>query len=79
MSAADAGSVGFQASIIGDIAARHDEVTHVPDVERIPEPDERPDPRAQWDEVKGEWVVWDEADNEWEALDAEKTEDNPDT
>ena len=38
-----------------------------PDVERLPEPDDRPDPRAQWDEVKGEWVVWDEDDQRWES------------
>jgi hypothetical protein len=39
-----------------------------PDVVRQPEPDDRPDPHAQWDEVKGEWVVWHEDTDEWEAL-----------
>jgi hypothetical protein len=47
------------------------EPSHEPvdDVERAPEPAERPHPRAQWDEVKGEWVVWDDDDERWEDVD----------
>ena len=31
----------------------------------IPEPPVRPDPRAQWDEVHGCWIVWDRVTERW--------------
>jgi hypothetical protein len=30
-----------------------------------PEPDERPGPRAQWDEINGRWLEWDEEAERW--------------
>ncbi len=48
------------------------------DVERRPEPHDRPDARAQWDEVKGEWVVWDERDHRWEEVDEHGETGTPD-
>ena len=35
------------------------------DVERLPEPDDKPDPHAQWDEVHGRWTIWDEDQDSW--------------
>lgn len=34
-------------------------------VRRLPKPAVRPDPDAQWDEVRGLWVEWDEATEAW--------------
>jgi hypothetical protein len=31
----------------------------------VPEPHERPDENAQWDEVHGRWVDWDEKAQAW--------------
>jgi hypothetical protein len=31
----------------------------------LPEPHERPDDKAQWDEVHGRWVEWDEQAQQW--------------
>ena len=40
-----------------------------PEAESGPErhamPAERPDPRAQWDGIRGVWVVYDESVNAW--------------
>ena len=33
--------------------------------EGLPEPHERPDDKAQWDEVRGCWVEWDEQAQKW--------------
>lgn len=33
--------------------------------DRAPEPDDRPSPRAQWDEVRACWVEWDDAAGDW--------------
>ena len=38
---------------------------HVDDVERAAEPHDRPDDRAQWDEVRGIWIEWDQASGTW--------------
>jgi hypothetical protein len=38
------------------------------DVERHPEPDEKPDPHAQWDEAAGRWEVWDDDAGGWVSL-----------
>jgi hypothetical protein len=35
---------------------------------RVPEPDERPTPHAQWDEVQARWVEWDQGANAWVAV-----------
>jgi hypothetical protein len=32
---------------------------------RHAQPDDKPDPRAQWDGVEGHWIVWDEAADDW--------------
>jgi hypothetical protein len=34
----------------------------------FPEPDERPTPRAQWDEVHGRWLEWDAAADDWRVI-----------
>jgi hypothetical protein len=36
------------------------------DVQRIPEPDEKPHPHAQWDEVEGKWILWNDETQRWE-------------
>jgi hypothetical protein len=28
-------------------------------------PTEKPDPRAQWDDARGTWILWDPAVNDW--------------
>ena len=33
--------------------------------EGLPEPHERPDEKAQWDEVHGLWMDWDEQAQKW--------------
>jgi hypothetical protein len=33
-----------------------------------PEPDDRPGPRAQWDEINGRWVEWDEDAERWTVI-----------
>lgn len=38
------------------------------DVHRFPEPDEQPDPRAQWDEVGGVWQIWNDQTQVWEPV-----------
>lgn len=47
----------------------------------VPEPAERPEPRAQWDGVHGRWIVWDEDQEEWVpvagGLDADPTVEGP--
>lgn len=35
---------------------------------RYPEPDDSPDPRAQWDEVRGVWERWNQDRQVWEEL-----------
>ena len=35
---------------------------------RFPEPDDRPTPRAQWDEVNGRWIEWDESTDDWQIV-----------
>jgi hypothetical protein len=65
------GGDGARASIVTDMRNRIEpEKRRVKesDVPRFPEPDEKPDPRAQWDEVEGRWEVWDEADGRWVGL-----------
>jgi hypothetical protein len=34
----------------------------------FPEPDERPTPRAQWDEIHGRWMEWDDATDRWTVI-----------
>ncbi len=64
------GSVGedvARQSVAGEMIMRKNAPGLPPTVvDRVPEPDERPDRRAQWDEVTGEWIVWDEDDEAWE-------------
>lgn len=36
-----------------------------------PMPDERPDPRAQWDGVRGCWILWDPDSQSWEPIGAQ--------
>jgi hypothetical protein len=66
-----AGEDSSHASLMGQI---NDEVTK--GVRRVPlqgddgpvgkpEPHERPDDRAQWDEVSGSWIEWDDAQQKW--------------
>jgi hypothetical protein len=33
--------------------------------EGAPEPHDRPDDKAQWDEVNGRWIEWDEQAQAW--------------
>jgi hypothetical protein len=39
------------------------------DLPRIPQPHEKPDPRAQWDEAAGRWEIWNKQANAWVSLD----------
>ncbi len=34
-----------------------------------PMPDEKPDPRAQWDDVRAVWILWDQEKGAWIDLD----------
>ena len=49
-----------------------DEEADEESVDRGPEfhpmPDEKPDPRAQWDGIRGCWTVYDPTAGEWEAI-----------
>jgi hypothetical protein len=31
-------------------------------------PDEKPHPRAQWDDLKGCWILWDDATASWQTI-----------
>jgi hypothetical protein len=57
----------IRASIWARGTAEHHEP--VADVARAPEPSERPDPHAQWNEVSGRWEVWDEDAQVWVSID----------
>jgi hypothetical protein len=64
----DAGGESARASIVADMRNRIEpERRRVKesDVPRFPEPDEKPDPRVQWDEVEGRWEIWDESLERW--------------
>jgi len=57
-------------SLIADMQGRVDKnVRRVPvdgeGPEGLPEPHERPDDKAQWDEVHGLWMDWDEDAQKW--------------
>jgi hypothetical protein len=58
------------ASLIGHINEElYEGVRRVPvhgeGAEGKPEPHDRPDAHAQWDEVEGQWIEWDEATQKW--------------
>ncbi len=42
-----------------------------PEPVRIPEPDQRPSPHAQWDEIHGWWIEWDTPSQSWVRIDEE--------
>lgn len=44
------------------------------DAPHLPVTGERPDPRAQWDDVRGCWVVWDTEQNDWTPITAESSD-----
>ena len=45
-------------------AAPADDADH-PGAGRVGQPAERPHPRAQWDDVRGEWILFDAALGDW--------------
>jgi hypothetical protein len=64
-SSADIGVVVGQIGILGDSLDREERKRLHGDVVRYPEPDQKPDPHAQWDEVHAHWQVWDKAAGQW--------------
>jgi len=65
-----AGEDSSHASLIGDLNDRlYKGIRRVPvdgeGPEGLPEPHERPDDKAQWDEVRGLWMDWDEQAQKW--------------
>ena len=60
----------FPISILADMQERDDPRRRAQreDVKRYPEPAEKPDPRAQWDEAAGRWEVWDDDAGGWVSL-----------
>jgi hypothetical protein len=64
------GEDSSHASLIGHINEElYDGVRRVPvhpdGPEGEPEPHDRPDDKAQWDEVNGRWIEWDAATQKW--------------
>ena len=60
----------FPISILADMQDRDDggRRRERGDVRRFPEPDEKPDPHAQWDEAAGRWEIWDDEAGGWVSL-----------
>jgi hypothetical protein len=42
----------------------------------VPEPPDRPDEHAQWDEARGRWIVWDRGEGAWVPLPAPDAADD---
>lgn len=74
---ADAATAGFRAGIIGSSQGSH--LPPPPEAEQDPgwvdpglvehtRPDERPHPKAQWDDAAGHWIIWNTATGAWEQI-----------
>lgn len=70
----DAVSASFRVGILGSSSESH--LPPAPEVENDPDwvdpglvehtmPQERPHPKAQWDDAEGRWIIWDKAANAW--------------
>jgi hypothetical protein len=68
MAMSDAGGVSAHSSIYESMLDEEHRHRPTDDVERLPEPDEKPDPAAQWDEVHGVWMRWHEDEDRWVPL-----------
>jgi hypothetical protein len=67
-SVGDIGVVIGQIGVLGDAQDRELQRRRRGDVHRHVQPQNKPDPAAQWDEIEGQWEVWDAEAGAWKAV-----------